>query len=103
MNYTENFEGIKLDVQAVDFTPDKAVEERIRKMLSYLTRFSSGKIVYASIYLEDKKGKSTHQKSVKVRLGVPGPDIVATDSGDNFMALLANVESKLARQVKEKI
>lgn len=101
MNYTENFEGIKLDVQAVDFTPEKTVEERIRKMLSYLTRFSSGKIVYASIYLEDKPGKSTNQRSVKVQLGVPGPDIIASDKGDNFMALLASVEDKLTRQLKK--
>lgn len=101
MNYTDNFEGIKLDVQAVDFTPEQKVEERIRKMLSYLTRFSSGKIVYASVFLEDKRAKSTNQKSVKVQLGVPGPDIIATDTGDDFMKLLASVQEKLARQLKK--
>lgn len=101
MNYTENFEGIKLDVQAVDFTPDKQVEERIRQMLSYLTRFSSDRIVYVDIYLEDKTGKTTEQKSVKVLLGVPGPDIMASDKGDNFMVLLASVEDKLVRQLKD--
>ncbi len=100
MNYTENFQGIKLDVQAVNFSPEQIVEERIRKMLSYLKRFSD-EIVYASIYLENKQGKSTEQKSVKVILGVPGPDIIASDRGDNFMALLANVENKLARQLKK--
>lgn len=100
MNYTENFQGIKLDVQAVNFSPEQIVEERIRKMLSYLKRFSD-EIVYASIYLENKQGKSTEQKSVKVILGVPGPDIIASDRGDNFMALLANVEDKLARQLKK--
>lgn len=100
MNYTENFEGIKLDVQAVDFSPEKMVEERIRKMLSYLKRFSS-EIVYVTIYLENKEGKSTEQKSVKVILGVPGPDIIASDRGDNFMVLLANVENKLVRQLKK--
>lgn len=100
MNYTENFEGIKLDVQAVDFTPEKQVEERIRKMISYLKRFSS-EVVYATIYLEDKDSKSTEQKSAKVILGVPGPDIIATEKGDNFMALLASIEDKLARQLKK--
>lgn len=100
MIYTENYEGIKLDVQAVDFTPEKNVEERIHKMLSYLLRFTD-KIVYAKIYLENKQGKATKQKSVKVQLGVPGPDVFASDSGDNFMALLASVEDKLTRQVKK--
>lgn len=101
MNYTENFEGIKLDVQAVDFTPEKDVEERIRQLLKYVSRFSSGEIVYATIHLENKDGKSTSQKSVRVILGVPGPDIIASDTGDNFMALLASVEQKLARQLKK--
>lgn len=101
MNYTENYEDIKLDVQAVDFTPEDAVNERIRRMLSYLKRFSSGRIVYASIFLQDKENKSTDQKSVRVQLGVPGPDLVASDRGDNFMALIASVEDKLARQLKK--
>lgn len=100
MNYTENFNGIKLDVQAVDFTPAKEVEERIRQMLDYLPRFTA-KIIHASVYLEDKPGKSTEQKSVKVQLGVPGPDAFASATGDNFMALLADVEAKLARQLKK--
>ncbi len=89
-----------MDVQSVDFTPEENVEARIRKMLSRLRRFSS-EIVYATIHLENKEGKSTEQKSVKVILGVPGPDIIASDRGDNFMALLANVEEKLARQLKK--
>lgn len=100
MNYTENFEGIKLDVQAVDFTPEKQVEERIRKMISHLKRFSS-EIVYITIHLEDKGSKSTEQKSAKVILGVPGPDIIASEKGDNFMAMLANIEEKLSRQLKK--
>lgn len=100
MNYTENFEGIKLDVQAVDFTPEKQVEERIRKMILYLKRFSN-EIVYITIHLEIKGSKSTEQESAKVILGVPGPDIIATEKGDNFMALLTSIEQKLARQLKK--
>ena len=100
MNYTENFEGISLDVQSVGFTPDARVEERIRKMLSYLTRFSSGKIVYAAIFLENKEDKSTKRKSVKVQLEVPGPDMIASDTGDDFVALIGSVEDMLARKLK---
>lgn len=101
MNHTEDFQGIRLDVQAVDFTPDEAVHKGIRKMLSRLSRHYSD-IEWADIYLQDKPNKSTHSKTVKVRLGIPGPDAVASDSGDNFMVLLSGVEEKLRRQLEKK-
>jgi putative sigma-54 modulation protein len=34
MNYTENFEGIKMDVQAVDISISKTVQQRIREMIT---------------------------------------------------------------------
>ncbi len=101
MNYTENFEGIKLDVQAVDIDVDAAIQERIRKLLSRLSRYFSD-ITHADIYLEDKGAKSTEQKKVSIRLGIPGKDPFATDSGDNFMALLSSVEEKLRRQLEKR-
>ncbi len=101
MIYTKNHEGIRLDVQAEGFTPKEELQERILKMLTYLTRFTSEKIVYATIHMENNESYSTNQKSAKVILGVPGPDIIASDEGDNFMALIANIEEKLARQLKK--
>jgi len=101
MNYTENYEGIKLDVQAVDFDVEPAVQERIRKLLSRLSRYFSD-ITHADVYLEDKGAKATEQKKVSIRLGVPGNDPFASDYGDNFMALLTNVEEKLRRQLEKK-
>jgi putative sigma-54 modulation protein len=54
-------------------------------------------ISWVDVYLEDESGKSTDAKSVSVRLGIPGNDAFASDSGDNFMALLKSVEEKLSR------
>lgn len=101
MNYTENFEGIKLDVQAVDITVEQAVQERIRKMLSRLSRYYTG-MTHADIYLEDKNTKSTGQKQVSVRLGVPGKDPFASEYGSDFLALFTEVEEKLRRQLEKK-
>jgi putative sigma-54 modulation protein len=101
MNYTENFEGIKLDVQAVDITVGRDVQQKIRDMLSRLHGRTS-QINWVDVYLEDKSGKATHPKSLRVRLGIPGRDAFATESGDNFMALLASVEEKLLRQLEKK-
>lgn len=101
MNYTENFEGIKLDVQAVDITIGNNVQQEIRDMLIRLRRHIS-EINWADVYFEDKSGKSTDAKSVGIRLGIPGNDAFASDSGDNFMALLSTVEEKLRRQLEKK-
>lgn len=101
MNYTENFEGIKLDVQAVDFEVEPEVQERIRKLLNRLSRYFSG-ITHADVYLEDKSAKATSPKQVSIRLGIPGNDPFASEYGDNFLSLLSTVEEKLRRQLEKR-
>lgn len=101
MNYTENFDGIKLDVQAVDITIGDDVQQGIRDMIVRLRRHIS-EINWADVYFEDKSGKSTDPKTVSVRFGIPGNDAFASDSGDNWMALLRSVEEKLRRQLEKR-
>ena len=101
MNYTENFNGIKLDVQAVDINISDNVQQEIRNMLERLQRHIS-EFNFVDVYFEDKSAKSTNPKTVSVRLGIPGNDAFASDSGDNFMALLKSVEEKLRRQLEKR-
>lgn len=101
MNHIEEFESIKLEIQTVKFDADKVLLEKIREMIRYLKRFSSNRILYATVFLEDKQGKLSEQKSVKVLLGVAGPDIVASERGDDFGNLLNNVREKLIVQLKK--
>lgn len=100
MNYTENFEGIKLDIQAVDITISDEIQETIRKMIGRLKRHISD-VNFVDVYFTDKSAKSTDPKTVSVRFGIPGNDAFASDSGDNWMALLRSVEEKLRRQLKK--
>jgi ribosome-associated translation inhibitor RaiA len=101
MKYTENYENVKLDVQTVDITIDDDVKQRLRNLITHLVS-RNPKITHANIYLEDKSHKSTNPKSVSIRLGVPGKDPFASDSGDNFMVLLASVEEKLRKQLEKR-
>ena len=71
MEYTENVTGIKINVQAVDISIEDDIKDTIRKIVTRLSRFSD-KIHWADIYLEDKTEKTTQQKQVSIRLGVPG-------------------------------
>lgn len=101
MNYTENFEGIRLDVQAVDITISQALQQEIRDMILRLRRHVS-EVNWVDVYFNEKTGKSTEPRTVSVRFGIPGNDAFASDSGENFFALLKSVEEKLRRQLERK-
>jgi len=101
MQYTKNITGIKINVQAVDITIGEDVKDTIHKCITRLSKFYD-KIEWADVYLEDKKDKKTQQKQVSIRLGIPGNDPFASEYGDNFHALLVNVEDKLKKQLKKR-
>jgi len=101
MQYTENITGININVQAVDVTIGDDVKDTIRKGIERLSRFYD-RIEWADIYLEDKKDKKTQQKQVSIRLGIPGNDPFASEYGDNFHALLTDVENKLKKQLEKR-
>lgn len=101
MQNIDNISGIKINIEAVDITIGDAVEDTIRKVMTRLSR-SYDRIEWADIYLEDKKDKSTKQKQVSIRLGIPGNDPFASEYGDDFHALLTAVENKLQKQLERR-
>lgn len=101
MKYAETLNGIAIDVQATDYEIEDTVKERIRKLVTRLSRRFQG-ITYVDIFLENKESKSTNQKQVSIRLGIPGNDPFASEYGDSFMALLASIEEKLRRQLEKR-
>ena len=101
MNYTENFESIKLDVQAVDITISDKLQQEIRDMIVRLRRHVS-QVNFVDVYFNEKSEKATVPRTVSVRFGIPGNDAFASDSGDNFYTLLKSVEEKLRRQLEKK-
>jgi putative sigma-54 modulation protein len=100
MQYTDNITGIKINIEAVDITIGEDVKDTVNKSITRLSRFYD-KIEWADVYLEDKKEKSTQQKQVSIRLGIPGKDPFASEYGDNFHSLLTAVESKLQKQLEK--
>ena len=101
MNYTENFEGIKMDVQAVDISISNTLQQRIRKMITRLRRHIS-EVNWVDVYLKKEIQHPTANRTLSVRVGIPGNDVFASDSGNNWMALLKNVEEKLRRQLEKR-
>jgi len=101
MQYTDNTTGIKINIEAVDIHIGEDMKDTIGKSISRLSRFYD-KIEWADVYLEDKKDKSTQQKQLSIRLGIPGKDPFASEYGDDFHSLLAEVESKLQKQLERR-
>ena len=100
MNYTEQFEGIKMDVQTVDLSISDELQQQIRDMIKRLKRHIS-EINWVDVYFKKESSQSTDIRTVGVRLGIPGNDAFASDSGGNWSTLLKNVEEKLRRQLRK--
>ncbi|MFD2245557.1 ribosome hibernation-promoting factor, HPF/YfiA family [Pontibacter ruber] len=101
MNYTENYEGVKLDVQAVDIEISDAMQQSVRDTINKLKRHIK-KIDSVDVYFKEEASQSTNQKSVRMRVGIPGNDLFAHDEGDNWYQLLDSVENKLTRQLQKR-
>jgi len=101
MNYTENFEGIKIDVQTVDLTISEELQQKIRDMIKRLQRHIS-EINWVDVHFKKESSQSTDMKTVSARLGIPGNDAFASDSGNHWSELLKNVEEKLRRQLRKR-
>jgi ribosomal subunit interface protein len=101
MNYTEHYEGIKLDVQAVDITISDALQQGVRDTIDKVKRHAK-KIDSVDVYFKEEASHATNSKSVRMRVGIPGNDVFAQDEGDNWFELLKNVEEKLKRQLEKR-
>lgn len=102
MSYTETFEGVNMDVQAIHINISDNLQQRIRKMIKRLRRDFS-ELNWVTVYFNKKNEHSRASRTVSVRLGISGSDAFASDSGDNWVSLLKCVEGKLRGQLKKRI
>ncbi|MEX0883119.1 MAG: HPF/RaiA family ribosome-associated protein [Cyclobacteriaceae bacterium] len=101
MNYTENYNGIKIDVQAVNIEINDPVQEEIRNSIDKLSRFAQN-INAVDVYFKTEGTGGTAQSIVGMRVGIPGPDVFAEEKGAHWIPLLKDVVDKLVRQLKKK-
>jgi putative sigma-54 modulation protein len=100
MNYTENYRGIKLDIQGVDLSLTDSVHQAIREAVDKLERFTDH-INFADVYLKIENSNNGINKYVSMRLGVPGPDAFADDRGEYFEPTIKSVADKLQKQLRK--
>ena len=98
MIYTEQIEGIKLNIRTVDLRINEEVQDNIRKMIKKLKRYIS-EINWVDIHFKKEGSQATDKRMINVRIGIPGIDAFASVSGNHWMDLLKKVEVKLRQQL----
>ncbi|GAB2768469.1 hypothetical protein GCM10027275_08830 [Rhabdobacter roseus] len=101
MNYNMNIEGIRLDIQAVDLELDEGFLQRIEDSIARIRRFYKGDIIYADFYLKQETNHPVNEKSLNIKLGIPGNDPFASEKGDEWAVLLKNATEQLIRQLQK--
>jgi putative sigma-54 modulation protein len=101
MIYTEQFEGIKLDIQTVDLSINDKIQQRVRGMIKRLQRYVS-EINWVDMHFRKESAHATDKRMISVRLGIPGNDVFASESGIHWLTLLKKVEEKLRRQLRKR-
>ena len=56
---------------------------------------------WVDVYLKEEL-TATNPRTFSIRFGIPGNDAFASDSGDNWIALMKNVQDKLQRQLEKR-
>lgn len=100
MNYTENYKGIKIDVQThhVDVSDD--VQQEIRNNIDKISRHT-GDINFIDVYFKTEGSGNNVTSIVGMRVAIPGPDTFAEEKGESWIPLLKSVTEKIISQLKK--
>ncbi len=96
---------MKVNVQSVNFNADKSLIEFIEKKLNSLEKFYD-KIVDSEVYLKVQQTSEKENKTVEVKLNIPGNDIVVKKQCKTFEeGTMLAVESlkRSLEKAKEKV
>jgi len=94
-----------INLQTVNFNAKDGLEEYVEKKLSKLDQYYD-KIIAAQVYLKVENISEKENKTVDIKLEVPGDDIVVKKTGQSFeecIDLSVDTLKKLIIRKKEKV
>lgn len=98
MNRVEQLENIKLDIRTVDVEPDAETISKVRNELKKLMRLY-GSIVGADVFLKELSETRQNNKLARMRVGIPGKDLIAEASSSSWATALSMVSDMLRNQI----
>lgn len=97
---------MRIHIQAIQFTAAEPLTNYIDHKLSKLEHYFD-RIIDAEVYLSlDSKSSAIKDKVLKVKLNLPGTQLIASDTAKTFEEALDIVAENLKRQItrhKEKV
>lgn len=93
--------NVKLNVRSVNFDADQKLIDFIQGKIDKLTQMFD-KIIEADVYLKVDNNHESENKTVEIRLYIPGHDLFAKKTAKNFEAATDEVAEALRRQAKKR-
>jgi len=91
---------MKIQIQAIQFTADQKLVNFIERKLQKLEQFFD-RIIDAEVYLSlDSRASHIKDKVVKIKVNVPGSQVIATESSKIFEEAVDMSVHSLKRQIK---
>ncbi|RYZ62260.1 MAG: hypothetical protein EOO14_02810 [Chitinophagaceae bacterium] len=100
MNTVLEQQDLKLDIQTKGVEMNTYLDRKIQNMIKKLKQLLPD-VAWMDIYLRTNS-ESVNPRTVVLRMGIPGTDIVASDSGDRWKIILKNIEKRVIRQLEKR-
>ena len=92
---------MKVNVQSVNFNIDKSLVDFIEKKVNSLEKYYD-KIVDADVFLKVQQTSDKENKSVDIKLNIPGNDLVVKKQSKTFEEGVMLAVDSLKRQLTKK-
>jgi putative sigma-54 modulation protein len=92
---------MKVNIHAVNFDIDKKLVEFVNEKVNKLVKYYD-KIVYCDIFLKVENTSDKENKTVEMKLGVPGDDLIVKKQSKTFEESVELCRESLERQVLKK-
>ncbi len=100
MHQMQNELQLKLDVQANGVEVNDYLKRKIYNMIKKLKRLLP-EVNWMDVYMTTNEEKP-NPRTIVFRMGIPGNDVVASDSGSQWKHILKNIEKRVIRQLEKK-
>jgi putative sigma-54 modulation protein len=90
---------VKLNVRSVHFDADQKLIDFIQEKINKLSQFFD-KIIDADVYLKLENVSNMENKTVEIRMNIPGNDLFAKRTSKSFEESTDEVTEALRRQIK---
>ena len=89
-----------IDIQSVGFSADQKLIDFINERLDKLTHFFDN-IVACEVYLRVERKSVQENKTVEIKMNIPGKDLFAKKQCDSFEEATVDAVEALRKQIKK--